>query len=416
MEHQILALGKRAKAVATQASILQTQQKHDLLHTIAQALISQTDFILTQNQIDITQAKENGISEVMIDRLSLTKERILSIANAIQKVIDLPDPVGIIEGGEKRPNGLEISKVRVPLGVVGIIFESRPNVTVDAAVLCIKSGNVALLRGGKEAIHTNLALVSVIRDAICSCGLPEDMVQLVEDTSRDSAFEMMKLNGYLDVLIPRGGAGLIQSVVKNATVPVIETGTGNCHIYVDEWADLDMAVSIVNNAKTSRPSVCNACESLLVHESVAGAFLPKLSKEFQIHQVTILGCPKTQQILGDIVLPACEQDYATEFLDYRISIKVVSSLEEAIEHIHTYSTKHSECIVTNHLQHARLFTSKVDAAAVYVNASTRFTDGEEFGLGAEIGISTQKLHARGPMGLQELTTIKYIIQGNGQIR
>lgn len=408
-------LGQRAKKASFEISSLTTQQKNDVLKEISNILIEDTDEILKQNEIDIQNAKSNGISDVMVDRLLLTEERIKSISKAIDKVIQLEDPVGVVLGGGKQPNGLNITKVSVPLGVIGIIFESRPNVTVDAAVLCIKSGNVTILRGGKEAINTNKALVKSMRKALKNKSLPEDMVLLVEDTSRDSAVEMMKLNGFIDVLIPRGGAGLIKTVVENSTVPVIETGTGNCHIYVDESATLDMAVNVVNNAKTSRPSVCNACESLLVHKNIANEFLRKISEKFKEHDVQILGCEKTKEILKDITL-ATQDDYMTEFLDYKISVKVVNDIDEAIAHINKYSTKHSECIITNDLNSSIKFTTLVDAAAVYVNASTRFTDGGEFGLGAEIGISTQKLHARGPMGLQQLTTSKYIIQGNGQIR
>lgn len=413
--NSIQQLGQRAKKASFEISSLTTQQKNDALKEIASILIEDTYEILRQNEIDIQNAKSNGISDVMVDRLLLTEERIKSISKAINKVIQLDDPVGVVLGGGKQPNGLNITKISVPLGVIGIIFESRPNVTVDAAVLCIKSGNVTILRGGKEAINTNKALVKSMRKALKNKSLPEDMVILVEDTSRDSAVEMMKLNGFIDVLIPRGGAGLIKTVVENSTVPVIETGTGNCHIYVDESAQLDMAVNIVNNAKTSRPSVCNACESLLVHKNIANEFLRKISEKFKEHDVQILGCEQTKEILKDITL-ATQQDYMTEFLDYKISVKVVNDIDEAIAHINKYSTKHSECIITNDLNSSLKFTTLVDAAAVYVNASTRFTDGGEFGLGAEIGISTQKLHARGPMGLQQLTTYKYIVQGNGEIR
>lgn len=413
--NSIQQLGQRAKKASFEISSLTTQQKNDALKEIASILIEDTYEILRQNEIDIQNAKSNGISDVMVDRLLLTEERIKSISKAINKVIQLDDPVGVVLGGGKQPNGLNITKISVPLGVIGIIFESRPNVTVDAAVLCIKSGNVTILRGGKEAINTNKALVKSMRKALKNKSLPEDMVILVEDTSRDSAVEMMKLNDFIDVLIPRGGAGLIKTVVENSTVPVIETGTGNCHIYVDESAQLDMAVNIVNNAKTSRPSVCNACESLLVHKNIANEFLRKISEKFKEHDVQILGCEQTKEILKDITL-ATQQDYMTEFLDYKISVKVVNDIDEAIAHINKYSTKHSECIITNDLNSSLKFTTLVDAAAVYVNASTRFTDGGEFGLGAEIGISTQKLHARGPMGLQQLTTYKYIVQGNGEIR
>lgn len=416
MAASMLELARRAKQTAQAASQLTAGQKNQILLAIRDGLLNSCELILQENQKDLEQAAENGIGPVMLDRLRLTKERIEDMAEAVRQVVDLEDPVGMIESGSRRPNGLVITKTRVPLGVVGIIFESRPNVTVDAACLCLKSGNVAFLRGGKEAIRTNTALAGIMRKAAADCGFPEDLILLVEDTSRESAVEMMKLNGYLDVLIPRGGAGLIQAVVSQATIPVIETGVGNCHIYVDEGADLEMAVEIVDNAKTSRPSVCNACESLLVHKAVAEAFLPALAKAFERHHVTIYGCPRTREILGSSVLPATEEEYAAEFLDYKISVRVVDSVEQAVEHINRYSTRHSECIVTNQLDHANYFTSMVDAAAVYVNASTRFTDGGVFGLGAEIGISTQKLHTRGPMGLKDLTTIKYVVQGSGQIR
>lgn len=410
----VAELGARAKAAAPSLAILPAASKNQLLAAVADTLRANQTEILTANQTDLERAEQNGMPKVMQDRLLLDAERLEGIAKSIETVIALADPVGELIGGGKLPNGLTIQKVRVPLGVVGIIFESRPNVTVDAAVLCLKSGNAAFLRGGKEAIHTNIALANSMRAAIQSQGLPEDLLILLEDTDRAAATEMMRLNGCLDVLIPRGGAGLIQSVVQHATVPVIETGVGNCHTYVDATADLDMAVSIVNNAKTSRPSVCNACESLLVHREVAEVFLPKLQQAFA-HPVELRGCVRTCAILPGIAM-AGEEDYGTEFLDYILSVKVVDSVEEAIQHINRYSTRHSECIITRDLQAATRFTQEVDAAAVYVNASTRFTDGSEFGLGAEIGISTQKLHARGPMGLEALTTIKYVVQGNGQIR
>jgi glutamate-5-semialdehyde dehydrogenase len=416
MENKMLLIGRRAKQAAPELMALSTGEKNRILSEIAKALVSRQEDILKANELDLKNAEKNGISKVMADRLRLTSQRIEDIAKAIGTVIDLEDPVGIVEEGYTRPNGLSILKKRVPMGVVGIIFESRPNVTVDAAVLCIKSGNAAVLRGGKEAIHTNRMLAEIMREAVASCGVSRDIVILVEDTSRESSLAMMKLNGYLDVLIPRGGAGLIRAVVENATVPVIETGVGNCHVYVDETADLKMAVEIVNNAKVSRPSVCNACESLLVSRKVAEEFLPAVKKRLDEHQVEWHGCEETCKILGKEVIPATEEDYAREYLDYKLSVKVVSNVEEAVRHINAYNTGHSECIVTNSLKNAEYFTARVDAAAVYVNASTRFTDGGEFGLGAEIGISTQKLHARGPMGLKELTTTKYIIGGNGQIR
>lgn len=346
----------------------------------------------------------------------LNEKRISDIASSVLKLIEAEDLIGSVDYGVIRPNGLKICKTRVPLGVIGIIFESRPNVTVDAATLCLKAGNTVILKGGKEAINSNKCLADVMRAAVEKAGLPADVIQLVEDTSREAAAELMKLNKYLDVLIPRGGAGLINAVVNQATVPVIETGTGNCHVYVDESADIQMAADIVNNGKTQRPSVCNAVESLLVHKNIAEAALPVIKSKLDEHNVEIRGCKKTAEILGDCVTLASDDDYATEFLDFIISVKVVDSIEEAIEHIQKYSTRHSECIVTKSLENAEKFQREVDAAAVYVNASTRFTDGGEFGFGAEIGISTQKLHARGPMGLRELTTVKYLINGNGQIR
>lgn len=409
-------LGKNAVAAKSSIANASTGEKNKILMEIATVLRENTDVILQENEKDIAQAKENGISDTMTDRLRLTKERIEGIADACVQLVNLEDPVGEIMEGSVRPNGMRITKVRVPMGVVGIIYESRPNVTVDAAALCLKSGNVAILRGGKEAIHSNKILMQLMQQAIASCGYPKQTVQLVEDTSREVSTDMMRANDYIDVLIPRGGAGLIQAIVKNATVPVIETGTGNCHIYVDAAADLEMAVSITDNGKTQRPSVCNALETCLVHKDVAAEFLPKLKKAFDKHQVEIRGCEKTREILGDTVIPATQEDYATEFLDYIISIKVVEDIDEAIAHIRKYSTGHSECIITENYSNAEKFQKEIDSACVYVNCSTRFTDGGEFGLGAEIGISTQKLHVRGPMGLRELTTMKYLINGNGQIR
>ena len=338
------------------------------------------------------------------------------MADGVLEVAALPDPIGTVISGSTRPNGMNITKVRVPLGVIGIIFESRPNVTVDAAVLCLKSGNAVILRGGKEAIHSNKCLTSIMQEAIESVGLDRNAVQLIEDTTRQSSVELMELTEYLDVLIPRGGKGLIQAVVQNAKVPVIETGAGNCHVFVDESADIDMAANIIYNAKTSRPSVCNAIETILVHEKIAEKALPAIKARLDEKNVELRGCEKTRAILGDAVKPAEESDWETEYGDYILAVKVVSSLEEATEHIAKYSTGHSECIVTQDYQNARKFTATVDSAAVYVNVSTRFTDGGMFGLGAEIGISTQKLHARGPMGLNELTSMKFIIEGEGQVR
>lgn len=406
------------KAKNAQVSIATASQgvKNQLLEEIAAALIKNAKRIIDANKLDLEKAKENGIPEAMIDRLMLNEARIQAMAGGIHKIIALPDPIGEILEGKTLPNGLMMQKKRVPLGVVGIIYESRPNVTVDAAVLCLKASNAAILRGGKEAINSNICLAQIMRETIEKQGLNPDIISLVEDTSREVSTQMMQLNGYIDVLIPRGGAGLIQAVVKNATVPVIETGTGNCHIYIDSESDLSMGVDILFNAKTSRPSVCNACESLLVHKAVAEKFLPLAKVKLDEKAVVWLGCDQTIAILGDSVKKATSEDYATEFLDYKISVKVVDSLEEAISHIQTYTTHHSEVIITNNFQNAAQFTEQVDAAAVYVNASSRFTDGEEFGMGAEIGISTQKLHVRGPMGLRELTSMKYVITGNGQIR
>lgn len=416
MAYDITAAALAAKQASQAASLLSTKEKNDALTAISRILVQQADSVLEANAIDLAQAKENGMPTVMQDRLLLTRERIEGIASSVLDVVKLADPIGQVVEGYRTVNGLNIQRVRVPMGVIGIIFESRPNVTVDAAVLCLKAGSAVLLRGGKEAFRSNLAFVRLMQQALEECGLPKELIQLVEDTSRETATKMMKLNGLLDVLIPRGGAGLIRSCVENATVPVIETGTGNCHIYVDASADLDMAVNIVFNAKTSRPSVCNAAESLLVHRDVAQAFLPICQKKLAEKNVEIRGCEETCKILGDLAVPATEEDYGKEYQDYIISCKVVGSVEEAIRHINHYSTGHSECIVTKDLESADQFTAAVDSAAVYVNASTRFTDGGEFGLGAEIGISTQKLHARGPMGLKEMTTVKYVIRGNGQIR
>ncbi|WMJ23927.1 glutamate-5-semialdehyde dehydrogenase [Paludicola sp. MB14-C6] len=412
----ILELAQKTKQAQKDIAKATIEQKQKLLYAIADSLIANIEQILNANEIDLSHAKDNNISETMQDRLRLTTQRIEAMANGVRKVAMLPDPINEVIEGRTLANGLEIKKIRVPLGVIGIIYESRPNVTVDAAALCLKASNAVVLRGGKEAIHTNIALAKVMKNAIANQGFHPDIVSIVEDTSREVSTQMMQLNGVIDVLIPRGGAGLIQAVVKNATIPVIETGVGNCHVYIDNEADLQMGAQIVYNAKVSRPSVCNACESLLVHKDVANKFLPMVKALLDQNNVKLLGCDKTKHILGDCVIPATDEDYATEFLDYILSIKVVDSLNEAITHIQTYTTHHSEAIVTNNIRNANQFTSEIDAAAVYVNASTRFTDGEEFGLGAEIGISTQKLHARGPMGLKELTSMKYIIIGNGNVR
>lgn len=412
----ILNLAAKVKNASHSIAAAKTADKNLVLKTIAEELLSNKEEIIRANEEDVGNAAQNGVAPTMLDRLALTSERIDAIANGVRKVMALKDPIGEIVSGYKLPNGLSIRKQRVPLGTIGIIYEARPNVTVDAAALCLKASNAVLLKGGKEALNTNIALVRIMQGAIARCGLNPDIVSLVEDTSRQTTNEMMKLNGYLDVLIPRGGAGLINAVVQNATVPVIETGVGNCHIYVDKTADLNMATEILYNAKTSRPSVCNACESLLVHKDVAAEFLPMAKERLDSKNVIVLGCEKTREILGGKISLATEDDYATEFLDYVISVKVVSGIDEAISHIAKYSTGHSEAIITNDMASSEKFIESVDSAAVYVNASTRFTDGEEFGFGAEIGISTQKLHARGPMGLSELTSTKYVVIGSGQIR
>ena len=409
-------LGKKAKAAEPAIAAASTKQKNEALAAISAALITNKELIIRENEKDLVAAKENGMSEAMQDRLKLDESRIAGIAKGVDELIALNDPIGEIIEGFSRPNGLRIAKTRVPLGVIGIIFESRPNVTVDAAALCLKAGNAVILKGGKEAINSNICLGNIMRMAVEEAGLPADVIQVVENTSRETTNELMKLNGYVDLLIPRGSARLIQAVVNTATVPVIETGAGNCHVYVDASADLDMAVDITDNAKTQRPSVCNAIESLLVHKDVAEKFLPMIAERFKEHNVKMYGCDKTIEILGDSVEKATDTEYATEFNDFVISVKVVDDISEAIAHIRRFGTRHSECIVTKSLEAAEKFQREVDAAAVYVNASTRFTDGGEFGFGAEIGISTQKLHARGPMGLRELTAMKYLINGNGQIR
>lgn len=412
----LMTIAWAAKAAKADVARLGTDDKNRGLKAIACALEAHTAEILAANAVDIEAGRANGLNEGLIDRLTLTEARIADIAEGCRQVAALPDPIGELLWQKTRPNGLKIGLKRVPMGVIGIIYEARPNVTVDAAALCFKAGSACILRGGKEAFHSSMCLTQLMRGALKQQGLPEDAINLVEDTSRDSANEMMRLNGFLDVLIPRGGAGLIQAVVKNATVPVIETGTGNCHVYVDASADLDMAAKILVNAKCQRISVCNAAESLLVHQDVAAQFLPMAAKALAPDHVKLHGCPRTREILGDAVLPADESDYAREYLDYEISVKVVDSLDEAIAHINKYNTGHSECIVTESYASSQKFLEEVDAAAVYVNASTRFTDGFVFGFGAEIGISTQKLHARGPMGLEALTSQKYIIYGNGQVR
>ena len=407
-------MGAAAKQAARKLAVA-GNQKDAALEAIAAALEAHTEEILEANREDLSAAEKNGMSRSLMDRLALNEKRVQGMADGVRQVKAQPDPVGQVLEGGVRPNGLRIEKVAVPLGVIGIIYEARPNVTADAAALCLKAGNAVILRGGKEAFRSNQAIAEVMRDAVETTGLPRDSIQLVQDTSRASSIEMMGLTGYLDVLIPRGGVGLIRAVVENSHVPVIETGVGNCHVYVDDAADIQMASDIIFNAKTSRPSVCNAIETVLVHQDIAREFLPVMKKKLDEKQVEIRGCEKTRKILPECV-PACEEDWSTEYLDYILAVKVVDSLDDAMAHIAKYSSGHSECIVTENYRNAERFLSEVDAAAVYVNASTRFTDGGEFGLGAEIGISTQKLHARGPMGIRQLTSQKFVIRGNGQIR
>jgi glutamate-5-semialdehyde dehydrogenase len=412
---ELIEIGKRARKASKQLAHLNTDRKNQVLLLVAELLEKSIPDLLEANAADLKLGEEMGLKGAIVERLSLTDERIRGIAEGLREIVQLEDPIGEIEEMKKRPNGLLIGKKRVPLGVVGVIYESRPNVTADVAGLCIKTGNVCVLRGGKEAFRSNNAIVKIFHQAIFECGLDSHMVQLVQDTSRESAMAMMKLNAYLDILIPRGGAGLIQAVVQNSTVPVIETGVGNCHIYVDEAANLEKAVAITFNAKTHRPGVCNAAESLLIHKSVAAEVLPLLGDALKEGGVEIRGDRWTCELIPEAT-PATEEDWSTEYLDLIISSKVVESVEEAVDHINRYGSMHSESIITENYSNSQYFLERVDAAAVYVNASTRFTDGFEFGYGAEIGISTQKLHARGPMGLKELTTSKYIIYGSGQIR
>lgn len=411
----LILQGKKAKQASKVISQLSSKEKNDALLSAAKNLRSRMDEILVENKKDIDWAIKQGITSALVDRLTLNKERIESIIDGIEQIVKLEDPNGEVTQMKRRPNGLLIGQKRVPLGVVGIIYEARPNVTVDAFALCLKTGNSAILRGGKEAIHTNMKLIEIIGQGLEEAGVPKEAVQLIEDTDRETATRMMKMNEYLDVLIPRGGRGLIQSVIQNSTVPIIETGEGNCHIYIDQDADIDKAINITINAKVQRPGVCNAAETLLVHEEIAEDLIPQLVKKLQSLRVEVRGDEKVRQIVPHIV-PAQDEDWATEYLDYILVIKIVSSYEEAVEHIDKYSTGHSEAIITENYTRAQKFLDQVDSAAVYINASTRFTDGNEFGFGAEIGISTQKLHARGPMGLRELTTTKYIIYGDGQIR
>ena len=408
-------LGINAKEAEKTLMVASSEKKNQALKKIAEGLIENTDKIIEANKVDLENGEKNGMAKSMLDRLKLDKERIQGMAKGVLDVATLPEPVGRILSATERPNGLRIEKVSTPIGVIAVIFEARPNVTSDAAALCLKSGNTVILRGGKEAINSNKTIAKVMRQAVKEAGMPEDVIQLVEDTSRESANELMKMNEYVDVLIPRGGAGLIQAVVKNATVPVIETGVGNCHIYIDKNADLKKAVDIVFNAKTSRPSVCNAAESLLIHKDIAKEALVTIKNKLDEKDVTLVGDSKAREIIPDME-KATDADWATEYLDYKMSVKIVDSVEEAIDHIYKYSTGHSECIVTENAGTAEKFMNQVDSAAVYLNASTRFTDGGEFGFGAEIGISTQKLHARGPIGLPELQSFKYKIYGDGQIR
>lgn len=408
-------LGINAKEAEKTLMVASSEKKNQALKKIAEGLIENTDKIIEANKVDLENGEKNGMAKSMLDRLKLDKERIEGMAKGVLDVATLPEPVGRILSATERPNGLRIEKVSTPIGVIAVIFEARPNVTSDAAALCLKSGNTVILRGGKEAINSNKTIAKVMRQAVKEAGMPEDVIQLVEDTSRESANELMKMNEYVDVLIPRGGAGLIQAVVKNATVPVIETGVGNCHIYIDKNADLKKAVDIVFNAKTSRPSVCNAAESLLIHKDIAKEALVAIKNKLDEKDVTLVGDSKARAIIPDME-KATDADWATEYLDYKMSVKIVDSVEEAIDHIYKYSTGHSECIVTENAGTAEKFMNQVDSAAVYLNASTRFTDGGEFGFGAEIGISTQKLHARGPIGLPELQSFKYKIYGDGQIR
>lgn len=408
-------MGRLACKAKYELQALTTEQKNEALRAVADILVKNTDVILKENEIDLQRGRENGMNAGLLDRLKLDEKRILAMAEGLRQIAALPDPVDELMESFERPNGLKIQKRRVPLGVIGIIYESRPNVTADAFGLCFKAGNAVILKGGSDAILSNIAVADSIRDGLLSCGITKDAIQLIASTDRETAQAFMKLNEYVDVLIPRGGAGLIRAVVNNSTIPVIETGTGNCHIYVDQDADLDKALPIIINAKTQRIGVCNACESLVIHESIREKFLPKLAEALREKHVEIRGDEATREIITDCV-PATEEDYRTEYLDLIISMKTVRDVKEAVEHINANNTHHSEAIITENKETAEFFLKNVDAACVYVNASTRFTDGFEFGFGAEIGISTQKLHARGPMGLKELTSYKYTIVGDGQIR
>lgn len=415
MKEKMMIIGKKAREVSCKVQHLGQTEKNEGLYSVARELRMQTAYILEENTKDVERAKDAGMKKSLIDRLLLTGQRIQAMAEGLEQIAKLEDPIGEMISMKVRPNGIQIGKKRVPLGVVGIIYESRPNVTADAFGLCFKTGNVVILRGGSDAISSNMAITKVIRDGLRKEGLPEDAVLLIEDTDRAAVTEMMHMNEYIDVLIPRGGKGLISTVVNHSTVPVIETGTGNCHIYVDEYADIDMAVSIIDNAKTQRMGVCNACESLVIHENIAKEAVPAIYQALTQKQVEIRGDEKACALQSGIK-KAAEEDWGEEYLDAVISMKIVKNLDEAIRHINHYNTGHSESIITKDYANAMRFLDEIDAAAVYVNASTRFTDGNEFGFGAEIGISTQKLHARGPMGLEALTTTKYVIFGNGQVR
>lgn len=407
--------GKNAKEASYILASKLTNEKNDVLNKVAQKLLAKSAQIIEANKKDLVAAEQNGVKGALLDRLMLNNERIKSMADGLYQIAQLPDPIGDVIDMKRLANGLDIGKRRVPLGVIGIIYEARPNVTADAFGLCLKTGNCTILRGGKEAIHSNKIIVEIIRETLTEKKFPADAIQIVENTSRESAVALMKLNEYLDVLIPRGGAGLIQTVVNNSTVPVIETGVGVCHVYIDEFADDQKAIAIAYNSKTHRPGVCNAAETFLIHKNVAEQLIPKLAAKLAQKNVEIRGDNTVCKILNTAI-KATEEDWSTEYLDYIVSIKTVDCVDDAIKHINKYGTKHSEAIVTENYTNAQLFLNLVDAAAVYINASTRFTDGMQFGMGAEIGISTQKLHARGPMGLRELTTTKYIIYGNGQIR
>ncbi|MBE5874626.1 MAG: glutamate-5-semialdehyde dehydrogenase [Lachnospiraceae bacterium] len=411
----LTTMGQSAVAAKYSLQVLSTEEKNRALMTAAAKLVEKQEDILKANEVDIKNGEKNGMHQGLLDRLRLNEVRIEAMAEGLRQIVDIPDCIGEVMERFERPNGMQIEKKRVPLGVIGIIYESRPNVTADAFGLCFKTGNAVILKGGSDAIHSNIAIVKVLKEALAECGITENAIQLIEDTDRAVTAAFMKMNEYVDVLIPRGGAGLIQSVVENSTIPVIETGTGNCHVYVDEAADMDMAVNIIFNAKTQRIGVCNACESLVVHRKIAEDFLPKLKEALSAKNVELRGDEGVRAVLSDCI-PATEDDFGKEYLDYILSMKTVDSVEEAIAHINKYNTKHSECIVTEDAEAAEQFLNQVDAACVYWNVSTRFTDGFEFGFGAEIGISTQKLHARGPMGLKELTSYKYAITGNGQVR